>query len=327
MKLVSGSKRVVFGFSAKTVLLVTAAGLLLGVASSAQATTVSIKFTTDVLGLGSSDLNAGSVVDPDQIGFITSTTTGEGSILWVQADGTAGPGTALNPLLVTVTAKTRSDVVNGLPAVHDYHAGVLYITDESSGTPDGKDEGLGVRAFKVDGTTALREIDPGTGLPLLTIEGSKEISGGTDDPDYDPMNPNGAPHVDEHVNFDFNPTLVPYATSVEVILSKFDSDEIVDLHVELTTGTIIDLAYLETTDTSIFELVGDDVWKFKFSGVPGLSSADLIDSFWISANDNKNGATAEHFLITGLYADVVPEPSTIALLCLGGLMALRARRK
>lgn len=327
MKLESGRSRAVVSVCAKTVIVVTAVGLLLGAANSAQAVPISIKFTADALGLGSSDLNAGSVVDPDQSGFITSLTTGEGSILWVQTDGLAGLGTAMNPLLVTVTAKTRTDVVNGLPASHDYHAGVLYITKEGGGTPDGKDEGIGVRAFKVDGPTALREFDPDTGFALLTIEGSAEVSGGTADPDYDPLNPNGAPHVDELVNFDFGPTLVPYATSVEVILSKFKADEIIDLHIELTSGAIYDFAFLQTSDTSIFELLGDEVWKFKFSGVPGLAPGDLIDSFWISANDNKDGSTTEHFLISGLDADVVPEPATIALLCLGALIVLRARKR
>ena len=214
MNLGSGRAIAVVSVWTKRVVVMTAVVLFLGVVNLAQGVPVSIKLTADALGLGSSDLNAGSVVDPDQSGFITSPTTGEGSILWVQTDGLAGPGTAMNPLLVTMTAKTRTDVVNGLPASHDYHAGVLYISKESGGTPEGKDEGIGVRAFEVDGPTALRMIDPDTGLPLLTIEGSKEISGGTADPDYDPLNPNGAPHVDELFNFDFVPTLVPYATSV-----------------------------------------------------------------------------------------------------------------
>lgn len=328
MRLELHRSRVVVGAWGKAVVIVTAAGLLLGAANSAQATPVSIKLTAEALGLGSDNINDGGVVDPDMAGrLITSSVTGEGSILYIQTDGLAGSGTALNPLLVAVTAKTRTDVVNGLPAMHDYHAGVLYITKESDKTPDGKDEGVGVRAFKVDGPTALREIDPDTGLALLTIEGSKEVSGGTADPDYDPLNPNGAPHVDELVNFDFGPTLVPYATSVEVTLSKFKAEEIVDLHIELTSGAILDFAYLQTSDTSLFELVGDEVWKFKFAGVPGLAPTDLVDSFWISANDNHNGSTTEHFLVTGFTADVVPEPATIGLMCLGALVLLRMRKR
>ncbi|MBW2622092.1 MAG: hypothetical protein JRD68_04245, partial [Deltaproteobacteria bacterium] len=66
----------------------------------AEASTVSIKLTTDALGLGSSRLNYDGSGDVDKPGFFTSLTIGEGSVLQIQTDGLAGPGTLINPLFV-----------------------------------------------------------------------------------------------------------------------------------------------------------------------------------------------------------------------------------
>jgi len=280
--------------------------------------------------------NKSHTVDDDVPGkLITSPTTGEGSILYIQTDGKAGTGTTANPLWVTVTAQTRLDVT-GLPTTaHDYQAGVLYISKESSDRPDGAKEGLGVRAFEVDVVNLERKIDPGSGSAMLAeIEGSKDVSGGTE-PYLDLADRiaagklNKAPHVDEAVIFDFNPQFYVDALSVEVLLSEFDPTDIVDLHIELTSGSTFDFGFLQTTDTSIFEQVDltyDKLWKLKFSGLSGLKPGDLIDNFIIRANDddplNPSG-TAEHFLITGFTA--VPEPATVVLLGLGALI-LRRRR-
>jgi hypothetical protein len=111
---------------ARTLVAVLALAVLLIGAGWAQAIPVSVKLTADTLGLGSSDINRGGTVDPDMPGFITSPTTGEGSILTIQTDGLADPGTVANPLFVTVTARTRLDTVNypllgGDP--RDYQAG------------------------------------------------------------------------------------------------------------------------------------------------------------------------------------------------------------
>lgn len=317
---------------ARTLLAVLALAVILGGAGHAQAVPISIKLTADALGLGSSDINKGDTVDPDMPGFITSTTTGKGSILTIQTDGLAGPGTAANPLFVTVTARTRLDTVNyplfgGDP--RDYQAGIIYISKESDKTPDGRDEGLGVRAFTVDGATGLREFDDGSGL--AKIEGSKDVSGGTGPDTYYPLKPNGPPHVDESVTFDFVPQFYANALSVEVLLSKFDPSDIIDLHIDLMSGPDIYLEFLQTTDTSIFEQVDptyDKLWKLKFSGLSGLKPGDLIDNFTIRANDdepwNPRG-TAEHFLITGFTA--VPEPATVVLLGLSSLSLILRRRR
>ena len=97
-----------------------------------------IKLTAQGLGLGSSDINRHGTVDPDMPGLYTSPTTGQGSVLTIQTDGLAGPGTAANPLLVTVTAGTHLDTVFDLPPwPHDYHAGILFISDEEDDLPDG----------------------------------------------------------------------------------------------------------------------------------------------------------------------------------------------
>ena len=78
-----------------------AAALIL--ASGASATMhVSVKLTTNALGLGNTDWNAGSTVNPDVAGKIyTSPTAGEGSFLKIQYSGVAGSGTASDHLLVT----------------------------------------------------------------------------------------------------------------------------------------------------------------------------------------------------------------------------------
>ena len=300
-------------------------------ASAVTATPISIKLTTDALGLGSSDLNSGGTVDPDMPGFYTSSVIGQGSVLTVQTDGLAGSGTAANPLFATITSQTHLDTLYGLPGINDYLAGALYLTKENDKTPDGKDEGLGVRAFTVD-DFGLRKLDSATGLAL--IEGSKHVSGGTGPEIYIPGGANGAPHVDEDVNFDFSSAFQVDGSSVEVLLSKYVSSNIVDLHIDMASGEAIDLPFLETTNTAIFERIGgsrDRLWKLKFSGISQLQAGDRIDSFTIRANDDNPSCprgTAEHFFITGFTvdADVVPEPATVALLCCGVLMVARHRK-
>jgi len=333
MKVTSLNSIFLTGNRAGTLVTVLASALLLIGAGWAQAAPISIKLTSDALGLGSSDINKGKeTVDPDMPGkLITSPTTGEGSILTIQKSGLAGSGTGSDPLWVTVTAKTHLDTVNyplfgGDP--RDYQAGVIYISKESSDLPDGKKEGLGVRAFKVD-SAGMRTYKGGL-AELIEVEGSKPVSGGTGPDTFDPPNRNGAPHVDEAVIFDFNPQFYVDALSVEVLLSEFDLTDIVDLHIELTSGPALDFYFLQTTDTNIFEQVGvdkDKLWKLKFSGLGGLGAGDFVDYFAISANDdnpqNPSG-TAEHFLITGMTA--VPEPATLALLGLGALILRRRRR-
>jgi hypothetical protein len=326
------------GNRAGTLVAVLASALLLIGAGWAQAAPISIKLTSDALGLGSSDINKERTVDPDVPGkLITSPTTGEGSILSIQTDGLAGPGTAANPLWVTVTAKTHLDTVNypwagGDP--RDYQTGVIYISKESSDLPDGKKEGLGVRAFKVD-SAGMRTYKDGL-AELIEVEGSKEVSGGTGPDTFDPLNANGAPHVDEAVKFDFNPQFYVDALSVEVLLSEIDvkggqpGDLMIDLYIKLTSGVEIDLDSLKLSTSSIFEQVDptyDKLWKLKFSAIGGLGAGDFVDYFEIRAIDPLIGGqtreTAEHFLITGMTA--VPEPATLALLGLGALI-LRRRR-
>ena len=222
-------------------------------------TVVSVKLTAPALGLGDGPINAGKTVDNDLPGFITSSVTGEGSILTVLTDGKADHGVSTNPLLVTITAKTYQDVVTNVPDPTDYHAGIIYISEEKDDLPDGRKEGLGVRAFMVHGANGLRMLDLGedaAGASLLYkkpkpeptgrafVEGSKHVSGGTDDDPYDPGDPNGPPHVDECVTFDFNPDLSILGQSIVVLLSDFESADIIDLHVELDNGSSYDLSLI-----------------------------------------------------------------------------------
>ena len=346
-KLKGQSHNLVFltGKRVRTLVATLAMVVLLCAAGGAQAIPVSIKLTSDALGLGNSDINKGKTVAPDVPGFITSPTTGQGSILTVQSDGKAGIGTTV-PVLVTITAQTRLDVTEDLPQwPNDYHAGIIFISKEKNDLPDGKKEGLGVRSFKVDETTGLRELDSkkkhkkkGKKKPdksgLAKIEGSKHVSGGTSDDTYDWLKPNGAPHVDEAVIFDFNPQFYADALSVEVLLSEFDATDVINLHIELTSGSTFDFDFLQTTDTSLFEQAGadkDKLWKLKFSGIGQLQTGDLIQNFTLFAIDddplNPRG-TAEHFWVTGMTidAELIPEPATICLLAFGAVL-LRRRKK
>ncbi|MCF7956718.1 MAG: hypothetical protein K9M75_13025, partial [Phycisphaerae bacterium] len=141
---------------------------------------VSVKFTSEALGLGSDDINDGKdgqSVDADFAGrFVTSTVTGQGSILYIQQNGLAGSGSESSPLFLTVTAKGHLDT----PGPGDWNAGILYISEENDSDDkdpgdkgyhiDGYKEGLGVRAFTIDPGTGLRVIDSSTGR--ARIEGS-----------------------------------------------------------------------------------------------------------------------------------------------------------
>jgi len=295
--------------------------------SNVRAAPISIKLTADGLGLGSADINKGGQVDLayDIPGTFWTGDTGVGSILNIQRSGNAGPGTASDPLFVTLTARTHLDTLNALPATpHDYLAGVLYISKENTHTPDGKDEGIGVRAFKVD-QYGLRTFNQGA----AQLEGSKDVSGGTGPDTFISGDPNGAPHVDEGVRFDYAVPVI--GQTIEIMLSKFTSTEIVDLHIERTVGDSIDLAFLQTSDTDLFEQIGGDgdkLWKLKLSAASiGLGADDMVTSFFIRANDDDPFAssdTAEHFLISGATAEI-PEPATLWCLLIGGATALRRR--
>jgi len=318
------------------------AGVLVLVTGWANADVVSIKLTSDALGLGSTALNKDKVVDADIAGtFFTSPVTGEGSVLNVQKSGLAGPGTALDPLLVTVTAKTHLDTLYSLPDPHDYQAGVLYITNENNSLPDGKNEGAGVKAFEVD-SSGLRIIDGGR----AKIGGSGHVSGGTGPDTFEPDGPNGPPHVDEMVLFNFNPAVPVFADSIAVILSQFNhkvkkkgglEEDKVDLHVELRSGTTFDRTFFgpSSDPEGIFEPVGSDpekdsVWLMRFSAISGIGSLDEIAMFSIRAVDddpNNPKGTAEHFYVTGFTGTEVPEPTTMILLACGGLCMLRKRRR
>ena len=155
--------------------LATLGALLSLVLPPAQAVTTSIILEpgSSALNLGfSTAVNDGSTLDSDIAGkLVTSPITGQGSILTIQANGKAGQGTTGNPLLMTVTANSHLDNTG---SIGDFQAGIIYLA-AGDGTGGPVNKGLGVRPFTVNDTTGLRGSGPNPG-----IEGSKEVSGGTD---------------------------------------------------------------------------------------------------------------------------------------------------
>ncbi|MGQ0627453.1 MAG: hypothetical protein ACT4PL_05050 [Phycisphaerales bacterium] len=309
---------------------------LAGSAAVAQSVPVSVKLTTNALGLGTADLNDGNTAIADIPGkFITSATTGEGSRLFIQRSGVAGSGTGLDPHMVTITSRTHLDTLTNLPAQHDYQAGVIYLSNENTSLPDGRDEGLGVRAFTV-GTNGLRTFSGGRAV----IEGSKEVSGGTGPSAYLPAD-NGPPHVDEDVTFTFAAGQRAVGPSVSFTLSKFETGDRIWLTVEWfdnlngpgespgEVGHVFEHMFMGTSHPG-WSTRGSNVWDVNLGGLGFLPNhPTAIKSFTIRAVDDDPAnprTTAEHFLITGFTASVpAPGPTVLAAMA-AGLIARRRRR-
>lgn len=167
----------------------TAGCLSILIVSGMASAAATITLTTDALGLGGTDINYGkngTAVEADRTGLFMSYDNNVGSVLTIQADGTAGAGSIANPLLVTVTARAHLDVVSGLPADHDIYAGVITLSD---GSDTFNQEGLGVRAFGIDldtdsvnyGKRYVNSAYTDSNVHGFQMEGSKEISGGTNE--------------------------------------------------------------------------------------------------------------------------------------------------
>jgi len=320
-----------------------AAAFIASSLNASAVSTVNIRLEAGALGnIGAGNtnttINGGGTLQSDIANkLVTSTTTGQGSILTIQTDGKAGPGTVAAPLFVTVTAQSHLDVVDG--NIGDFQAGIITMTAGTGAANVYKDLGLGVRVFTVNQTTGLRASGANP-----AIEGSFEVSGGTDTSTF-AQRGNGPPHVDERVNFAFAGSGV-LGSSIKVVLTKYDgvgtltadhlngSQDIFDLIVHRTVGADIVLNGLNpsTTDTAHGWTAGfltaidsaNDVWQINFDKLLGLGANDVVTSFSIRANDDDPthpAGTAEHFLIDGLSASTSTPPppvpdggSTIVLL-------------
>lgn len=312
---------------------------ILIVSSVVSGMPTSITLTTDSLGLGSSDINYAkndNAVEADRAGLFMSTANNIGSVLTIREDGTAGVGIAGNEKLVTITARSHLDIQNNLPAGYDIYGGVITLTDDGGNLAK---EGLGVRAFGLDTDVASvnygkRYVNPdyiGVNGHGFQMEGSKEISGGSDFTDWDDFvadNPgapsNNPPHVDEDVTFDFNNDLFSVrANSVTVLLTKIgkvkDNDPF-NLAMNLTVILADESSHFWTYESlydapDVFSYLDgyDDVVEVNFgAGSLGFNSYDAIDSFIIGARDDPAdpiGETDEHFLINGFSYDVIGTPT------------------
>lgn len=289
------------------------AALTCCVASAGAQVRTSIGLTSGKLGLGNIEINGGKTVNADIASkLITSSVVGHGSILYVRTNGLAGQG---SDLLATITAKSHLDTVGG-PG--DHYAGAIYMTKDGGG-------GLGVRAFSTD-NVGLRLMSGG----LAKIEGSKGVSGGNGYATFNPSKPNGAPHVDEAVYFDYNSAANVGAKGLEVTLNGFKSGNKVYFKITTAGGKVYE-GLVGTSDLAYLTASGSDSYRLKFTGVAALTQTEIARQLEIRAvNPNladTSIGTKEHFLIDGFSYTAVPEPATMAALGLGVVALIRKRKK
>ncbi len=316
-------------------------------ATQARAAVIDVNFTAKGLGFttnGTDSLNRGRTVDADLPGLTTSPVTGNGSILTILADGSAGVPAAGNPTMITLTANSRMD---NFPADRDYQGGILFLSQQKDRACKHQDrnEGLGVRPYTViagslaNPLTGLRRIHPATGRAM--IEGSKGISGGVDlkhgdeGGPIDPNHPNGAGHVDEIVYFDFNPSQVHVdADSFRMRFTKFKPRrDYLTLSITLMDGSFVTLTSISACDSLLFTDQGDNVWDLSFSGINAflgstvLDDSDVLAQLTVRAIERPNRRKS-HFLINGISADVraAPEPATLCVMGCGAIGLLCRRR-
>jgi hypothetical protein len=331
-----------------TCILTTVAVLSLTTSAHAlqiKLTALGLGLTTDPSVKINSEGN-GDPVDADLPGFVTSTTTGVGSVLTIIDDGTglngiAGIPTPAFPVIITMTSESRMD---NFPTTDDYRAGLIALSEQkgNDGKHPDKGEGLGVRAFTVIESgvdMGLRQIDSGTLRPI--IEGSKHVSGGTDlkhgpDPnnaDLVNFSPNGSDHVDEAVYFDFNPSQVKVdADSFAIRFTETEpTKDYMTVVIKRESGADITLSNIDVTHSAfVAQDAGDKVYDLNFSLIAGLLDDDVLTEVSVRSELNGDGSKS-HFFINGLDATVtpIPEPSTLMLGILAsmGMLLPRRRRK
>jgi hypothetical protein len=344
---------------------------ILAFAVPASATSITLTLTPTALGLGDDGgsiptVNYGSEVLDDQSGLRTEAPGVGGSYLEINSSGVADDK-ANGDHLVTITSETHGDNTINVPANSDYYFGVLTLTDQPSGSGSGSRHstfgsessnlgGLGLRAFESIDSNGLRIIGSGGNAGL---GGSKEVSGGTDDDrDFD-IDANGAPHVDEIVNFDFDGAYQVEGKSIDIVLTKVkfgnQDDDPNGLRVALQisvlgTGDILDdgscgMSQLDPSGCKVYNTIDDPTIlvtdangnvTVDFDAIAELMSGDIVTMIRISALDddvqpgNLKG-TAEHFLINAVSGEFTPtpEPSTALLMGLGlaSLASQRRRRR
>ena len=306
-----------------------------------------VKFTASALGLGSgsTEINEGSTIESDIAGkLVTGSATGSGTTLFVQRSGLAGSGTSSDPLMLKVTCRTRLDTVSGFPdsgdgdddddddfnggsgpnSARDYQVGVLYVS--KSGTSNmGKDEGLGVRAFNTDSNGIRKTTD---GKARLT--GSVQMNGGSGPTEFDPS-PTDEP-VDEEIMVEFSPTSQMIGDSISILLSKFGSDDRIELTINLVDGSVLHFASLGESSSAMSSL-GNSVEMLSFSGLSGLASTAVVSSFTIRALEPDSsdlaggGSSTGGMLLAGLQGTMVPAPGAASLLAIAGMVGARRRRR
>lgn len=358
--------------------------IALAIAAPASASNFTLNLTPTALGLNTIDAGSGSLktvnydkeVLDDQSGLYTEAAGVGGSVLEVNGSMQAS-AKANGDHLVTITSETHTDNSLNVPANSDYYFGVITLTDQPGSNQNssrrkgskGKGSkhggggsesvnlgGLGLRAFEsVNEVTGIRIVGAGGNANL---GGSKEVSGGTDNSRNFLNDANGAPHVDELVNFDFDGDYAVDAKSVDILLTKvkFDNgdDDPHGLRIALQIsvmgrGDILGdgsctMSQLDPTQCKVYDTVNDASILItdadgnvtvNFDAIMELGLGDVVTGIRISALDDDLLAenlkeTAAHFLINTLSGEfvVVPEPSTGLLMGLGiAALTLGSKRR
>jgi len=130
---------------------------------------------------------------------------------------------------------------------------------------------------------------------------------------------------------EFSPTSQMIGDSISILLSKFGSDDRIELTINLVDGSVLHFASLGESSSAMSSL-GNSVEMLSFSGLSGLASTAVVSSFTIRAlepdsSDLAGGSSTGGMLLAGLQGTIVPAPGAASLLAIAGMVGVRRRRR